>query len=432
MVKIFNDIPGHEEIFPALEDSEEITLDQSVEFSDESKENEEEIPLKNSTEPVKPKKTSKKIVGHSKTAKRRFSCATYSRSFPVKSTLIRHINECGKEKKYSCPYCKNWRAHRKYHLKVHLIHVYEFTTMVTIFNDFPGHEETFPVKEEDGLDQLHIKNIKYACYNLKCNLKFKSERQRDKHSFDCWNNNLQPGEITLDQNAKFRDESKDDKEKIPSKNSVKPVKPKKTSKKIVHLYKIVDGRFSCCKCSRSYKYRQELTTMETSFNDFPGHEETFPVEEEDDLNQLMIKNIKYACHNLKCNLTFKSERQRDKHSFDCLKNNLQSEEITVDQNAKFRAGSKENKEKIPLKNSIEPVNRRQKSRKIVGRFKTTKRRFSCSTCLRSYKYKQNLNLHMKVECGKEKTCICPICKNWRTYHQHNLRKHMNTVHGKKL
>ncbi|KAH0553751.1 hypothetical protein KQX54_003929 [Cotesia glomerata] len=202
--------------------------------------------------------------------------------------------------------------------------------METSFNDFPGHEETFPVKEEDDLNQLIIKNIKYACNNLECNLTFSRERQRDKHSFDCLKNNLQPEKIALDQNTKFKDKSNENKEKIPLNNSVKPVKPMKTSKKIVNRFKII----------------KELTTMETSFNDFPGQEETFSVKEDENLNELMIKNIKYACYNSKCNLTFNSERQREKQFFDYLENNLQSEEIILDQNAKFSDESKENKEKI--------------------------------------------------------------------------------------
>ncbi|XP_044583221.1 uncharacterized protein LOC123264138 isoform X1 [Cotesia glomerata] len=176
----------------------------------------------------------------------------------------------------------------------------------------------------------------------------------------------------------------------------------------------------------------ELTTMETSSNDFPGHEETFPVKEDDDLNKLNINSIKYACHIQKCNLTFNTERQRDKHSFDCLKNNLQPEEITLDQSVKFRDESKDNKEKIPSKNLVKPVKRRKTSEKIVNLSKTGKGRFSCSNCSRSYKYKTNLCRHITIQCGKEKKSICPYCENWRTYHKHHLKNHLKRVHGKEL
>ncbi|KAH0553750.1 hypothetical protein KQX54_003925 [Cotesia glomerata] len=265
--------------------------------------------------------------------------------------------------------------------------------METSFNDFPGHEETFPVKEEDDSNKLMIKNIKYACYNPKCNLTFKSERYRDKHSFDCMENNLQPEEIALDHNAKFRDYFKENKDKIPSKNPAKPVKQKKTSEKFVDL-------------SNTGK---ELTTTITSLNDFPGHEKTIPVKEEDNLNQLMINNIEYACYIPKCNLGFNSELQRDKHFFDCLKNNLQPEEIPLDLSMKFKDEFKENKMKIPSKNSMKPVKREKTSEKFVNLSNTVERRYSCSTCSRSYEYKTNLCRHITIQCGKEKKFICPIC-----------------------
>lgn len=173
--------------------------------------------------------------------------------------------------------------------------------------------------------------------------------------------------------------------------------------------------------------------METSCDDFRGYEEIFPVKEDDDLNKLKIKNIKFACHNPKCNATFNSERQRDKHSVDCWENNLQSEEITFKKSAKFRDEFKENKKKISSKNPVKPVKQKKISKKAVNVSNPVKGRFfSCTTCLRSYKYKSSLSLHKKTECGKEKKFICPVCENWRTYHLHNLKKHLNGVHGKEL
>ncbi|XP_044583226.1 longitudinals lacking protein, isoforms J/P/Q/S/Z-like [Cotesia glomerata] len=168
------------------------------------------------------------------------------------------------------------------------------------------------------------------------------------------------------------------------------------------------------------------------FNDLPGREETFPVKEEDDVKQPKIGSIKYACNNPKCNLTFKSERQHNKHSFDCLKNNLQPGEITFDRNAKLRDESKDNKEKIPSKNPVKPVKPKKTSKKIVHRYKIVDGRYSCCKCSRSYKYKQGLSLHMRTECGKEKKFICPFCENYRTYHKHSLRNHVNIIHGKEL
>ncbi|CAD6201802.1 GSCOCG00002782001-RA-CDS [Cotesia congregata] len=172
--------------------------------------------------------------------------------------------------------------------------------------------------------------------------------------------------------------------------------------------------------------------METSFNNFPGYEEIFQVKQEDDLKQLKIKNIKYACHNPKCNLTFNSERQRDKHSFDCLKNNLQPEEITIDQSAKFKDESKENKAKIPSKNSVKPVKPKKTTKEIVHRYKIVDGRYSCCKCSRSYKNKHHLNRHVRIQCGKEKKFVCPYCENWRTYHKFNLNDHLKRIHGKEL
>ncbi|CAG5097781.1 Protein of unknown function [Cotesia congregata] len=284
--------------------------------------------------------------------------------------------------------------------------------METSFDYFPGYEETFPVKEEDDLNQLMIKNIKFACNNPKCNLTFNSERQRDKHSFDCLKNNLKPEKIALDQSAKFRDEFKENKEKIPSKNPVKPLKPKKTSKKIVQRYKIIEGRYFCCKCSRSYT--NELTTMKLSFNDFPSQEETFSVKEDDDLNQLMIKNIKYACNNLECNLTFSREHQRDKHSFDCLKNNLQPEEITFDQR------------NYPL-----TVRRFDDYYSGLQNFHSNMNlnKYPCvnAHCNSVFKDENTLRKHVKYICGKPPRYQCGYCE-YRSHWAPNVRTHSKALH----
>lgn len=54
-------------------------------------------------------------------------------------------------------------------------------------------------------------------------------------------------------------------------------------------------------------------------------------------------------------------------------------------------------------------------------------RFFCSTCPRSYKYKQDLKRHQTLECGKEPQFCCPFCPK-KCKRKTHLRNHVVNKH----
>ena len=53
--------------------------------------------------------------------------------------------------------------------------------------------------------------------------------------------------------------------------------------------------------------------------------------------------------------------------------------------------------------------------------------FSCESCGKSYKWKESLLKHQRIECGKLPNFFCEICGN-RFMHKHHLIKHMASIH----
>jgi DNA-directed RNA polymerase subunit RPC12/RpoP len=53
--------------------------------------------------------------------------------------------------------------------------------------------------------------------------------------------------------------------------------------------------------------------------------------------------------------------------------------------------------------------------------------FICKQCGKSYNWKQSLNNHVKMECGKEPQFSCPYCPH-RAKHKWNLQKHVKMRH----
>ncbi|KAK3915483.1 Longitudinals lacking protein, isoforms A/B/D/L [Frankliniella fusca] len=54
--------------------------------------------------------------------------------------------------------------------------------------------------------------------------------------------------------------------------------------------------------------------------------------------------------------------------------------------------------------------------------------FACAVCGKRYRWKRNLNRHVRVECGKEPSLQCPCCP-YRTKHKSSLSTHMHSRHG---
>ncbi|PSN32889.1 hypothetical protein C0J52_13336, partial [Blattella germanica] len=51
----------------------------------------------------------------------------------------------------------------------------------------------------------------------------------------------------------------------------------------------------------------------------------------------------------------------------------------------------------------------------------------CETCGRSYRHKENLARHVRVECGKEAQFYCEYCQ-YKSKHKHDLLRHVKTRH----
>lgn len=54
--------------------------------------------------------------------------------------------------------------------------------------------------------------------------------------------------------------------------------------------------------------------------------------------------------------------------------------------------------------------------------------YSCPDCGKSYMWKQGLNTHKRLHCGKEPRFQCPHCPK-RCYQRGNLDSHIRNVHG---
>jgi transcription elongation factor Elf1 len=55
------------------------------------------------------------------------------------------------------------------------------------------------------------------------------------------------------------------------------------------------------------------------------------------------------------------------------------------------------------------------------------KRFPCPTCGKSYKWRESLLKHRRIECGKSPAFVCEVCGN-RFMHKHHLVKHRNAMH----
>ncbi|XP_076754014.1 uncharacterized protein LOC143425135 isoform X28 [Xylocopa sonorina] len=77
----------------------------------------------------------------------------------------------------------------------------------------------------------------------------------------------------------------------------------------------------------------------------------------------------------------------------------------------------------------QPGHRRQRSGAHHGtkNGQFTGTRFFCEACGKSYKWKESLFKHKRVECGKLPQFTCEVC-GYRFMHKHHLLKHLSSVH----
>lgn len=66
-------------------------------------------------------------------------------------------------------------------------------------------------------------------------------------------------------------------------------------------------------------------------------------------------------------------------------------------------------------------------RRKLRRSSLSEESFSCTTCLKSYRYKNGLYRHLKFECGKEPQFHCPNCP-YKTKHKSSLKTHVISRH----
>lgn len=54
--------------------------------------------------------------------------------------------------------------------------------------------------------------------------------------------------------------------------------------------------------------------------------------------------------------------------------------------------------------------------------------YLCNNCGKTYKWKESLNLHKRMECGIEPRFCCKVCGR-RFKHKHHLTKHHKSIHN---
>lgn len=64
-------------------------------------------------------------------------------------------------------------------------------------------------------------------------------------------------------------------------------------------------------------------------------------------------------------------------------------------------------------------------------FATKPGQFTCHQCGNVYRWKRNLRQHLKMECGKEPSFLCPHCPH-RSHYRSHLRRHLISKHDVKL
>lgn len=57
--------------------------------------------------------------------------------------------------------------------------------------------------------------------------------------------------------------------------------------------------------------------------------------------------------------------------------------------------------------------------------------YKCLGCDKSYKYRRNLQVHIKNECGKLPKWNCPFCDH-RSHRKFNLNLHIKHIHNSSL
>ncbi|XP_025159626.1 longitudinals lacking protein, isoforms A/B/D/L-like [Harpegnathos saltator] len=55
------------------------------------------------------------------------------------------------------------------------------------------------------------------------------------------------------------------------------------------------------------------------------------------------------------------------------------------------------------------------------------KRYACDTCGKSYKWKESLCKHQRIECRKQPQFVCNVC-GYRFMHKHHLTKHVTRIH----
>lgn len=64
---------------------------------------------------------------------------------------------------------------------------------------------------------------------------------------------------------------------------------------------------------------------------------------------------------------------------------------------------------------------------LIADFHNQKGKFTCDTCFRTYKRKETLLRHKKLECGVDPQFHCPDCQ-FRTKRRDSLKVHWHTKH----
>ncbi|CAL7939887.1 unnamed protein product [Xylocopa violacea] len=167
-------------------------------------------------------------------------------------------------------------------------------------------------------------------------------------------------------------------------------------------------------CGEKYRYETGLFHAKDARLAF----ENFP-----ELASLTINMKKYVCS---CGKVYSQKSSLDRHlRYECGK----MPNVPCPQCGKMFKHRHHVTQHLKRSMRQQPGHRRQRAGTHRGtengQFNGT--RFFCDACGKSYKWKESLFKHKRVECGKLPQFTCEVC-GYRFMHKHHLLKHLTSVH----
>nr|CAI5865333.1 unnamed protein product [Callosobruchus analis] len=322
---------------------------------------------------------------------RPFACMGCERRYKRKIHLDRHIQyECGKERSFRCDYCDK-AFHLKYNCKTHMIREYSLVFFIPD-KPFPCTNCTRAYKRKHDLKR----HLRYECGkepSFKCDYCDKAFKQKSNYKqFPCINSTRAYKWMYVLKRPQCYESRKE-----PSFKCVYCNKAFSQKSNLIWFLSFLEKRFKCMNCNRSYIRRYTLNRH---------------------LRYECGKNAQFRCDF--CDKTFHLNSNCQKHILkpfaccSCWRSYMRKNELV--RHTRYECGKEPS---FKCYYCHKAFHRRSNCNDHMR----LRKRFSCSSCPRSYKRKCDLVRHTRYECGKEKTFRCDYCD--KAFHlKTNCRAHM--------